>query len=635
MLIFDWLVQTPALLATLAVLMLPGAAALRLVGVRGLALVACAPLFTVAATALSAIVMSAVGIAWSPVSWAVVMAVLVAFAALAGRLLTPRPMPRDSAEIRGLFITALIAGAVLITWRLVAYIGAPDAISQTNDAVFHMNAVRYVVETADASSLTISGVVSSTGFYPAAWHAVVALVVQATGASIPIAVNMLTVVIGAVVWPTGLAWLSLRATGSPTIAAYTAVLSGVMQNFPLLLFQWGVLFPNALSTALIPAGIAVVISLPIWHDVAAPWRSRIRAVLFVGIVVAALALAQPSALLPWAAICMVWATFRDGFSGRRVGGWVWIITGWVALAVAWWFLSRSTSGSHWPFFRSRFEAIVDVFVNSQVLIAPQILISVLMVVGIVIAVLRPSQRWVVMVWIGLSALYWLIATVGQEWVRDLLLGAWYADPYRIAALAPIAVVPLAAIGVDWLVRRVGRERERVAVFSALTALAVLVLIVVIWKPSPMPSITAGSYEERSRYESSKDGYLTPEERAMLEELDTLVEPGSRVLANPSTGAGFGYFFSGVDVFPRNWAPPSTDAWNILADDLRDVATDAAVCDALAVYGDPAYVLDFGPGEDRAGRWVMPGMTDFTGRAGFELVATEGTVSLWRITACAL
>ena len=91
------------------------------------------------------------------------------------------------------------------------------------------------------------------------------------------------------------------------------------------------------------------------------------------------------------------------------------------------------------------------------------------------------------------------------------------------------------------------------------------------------------------------------------------KPGSRALANPSTGAGFGYFFSGsrVDVFRRNWAPPSTDAWNILADDLRDVATDAAVCDALAVYGDPAYVLDFGPGEDRAGRWVCR-MTDFTG-----------------------
>ena len=69
--------------------MLPGAAALRLVGGARSGTCRCAPLFTVAATALSAIVMSAVGIAWSPVGWAVVMAVLVAFAALAGRLLTP------------------------------------------------------------------------------------------------------------------------------------------------------------------------------------------------------------------------------------------------------------------------------------------------------------------------------------------------------------------------------------------------------------------------------------------------------------------------------------------------------------------------------------------------------------------
>ena len=191
-----------------------------------------------------------------------------------------------------------------------------------------------------------------------------------------------------------------------------------------------------------------------------------------------------------------------------MGGWVWIITGWVALAVAGGFCRASTSGSHWPFFRSRFEAIVDVFVNSQVLIAPQILDQrahggrnrhrgpeAVAEVG------RHGMD-------RLSALYWLIATVGQEWVRDLLLGAWYADRYRIAALAPIAVVPLAAIGVDWLVRRVGRERERVAVFSALRrSRCAPSLIVVIWEPPPMPSITAGSYEDRSRYESSKDGYL--------------------------------------------------------------------------------------------------------------------------------
>ena len=45
------------------------------------------------------------------------------------------------------------------------------------------------------------------------------------------------------------------------------------------------------------------------------------------------------------------------------------------------------------------------------------------------------------------------------------------------------------------------------------------------------------------------------------------------------------------------------------------------------------MLDFGPGEKTAGRFVLRGMTDFAAAKGFELVAAEGDAELWRITAC--
>src|SRR5690606_15525393 len=97
---------------------------------------------------------------------------------------------------------------------------------------------------------------------------------------------------------------------------------------------------------------------------------------------------------------------------------------------------------------------------------------------------------------------------------------------------------------------------------------------------------------------------------------------------------FGYMLSGIDVYPRTWATPRTEAWKVLSADLRDAASDPAACEALAVYGDPRYVLDFGIGDDTPGRHFAPGMTRFEGQDGFEWVAGDGEVSLWRITACA-
>jgi hypothetical protein len=160
------------------------------------------------------------------------------------------------------------------------------------------------------------------------------------------------------------------------------------------------------------------------------------------------------------------------------------------------------------------------------------------------------------------------------------------------------------------------------------------IVLILVRPVAMPAVTQGTYDRESRYLAADDAYLSPDERELLESLDDYVPAGARVIANPSTGSGFGYFLSGRDVYPRTWAAPQTEAWQTLAAGLRDAATDPEVCDALEVYGSPRYVLDFGAGERAAGRYVLPGMTDFAGKPGFELVDAVGDASLWLITACA-
>ncbi|MEJ1921590.1 DUF6541 family protein [Microbacterium sp. KHB019] len=641
----EWVAALPALLVAVALFFVPGGVALAGIGVRRLPLVAFAPPVSAIMLAAVGLIFGFAGVSWNPLTVALALLLLAAVAWLLGVFLGRVRVEHRTFVGRTWVLPVAIAVGMLVTgWRLIAYIGPASAISQTNDAVFHLNAVQYILDTSDASVLHVSGVIGGHSFYPAVWHGFVSLIVLVTGVEIPVAANVVTLVIGAGIWTLGIAWLTRVLTGSGIVAGFAAVFAGALQTFPLLLFQWGVLYPNALSTALVPAAVAAVVSLPRWLLADRTVRHGILGVILVGIAAVSLLLAQPSTAVPWALLCAIWFTFwilRNPVPRALVARLGLVVLAWAVVAVTWRYLASGTSGSHWPPFRSRGEALLDILLNGHMRIPWAVGISVLMVVGLAVAVRRRPLQWFAVGWVAVSVLYFLVATVGRENIRNGVLAVWYADPYRLAALAPIVVVPLAAIGFDALVRlvrqRVPRKHGDDDTRTTLIPLAVAVVgmvVLVLLRPVAMPQFLDATVELHSKYAVEESDYLEPDERELLEDLREYVPPGDRIIANPSTGAGFGYMLAGYDVFPRTWSPPAGKAWNVLAEDLRDAASDPAVCTALHAFGDPEFVLDFGPGEARAGRWLMPGMTDFAGEDGFELVAERGDASLWRITACA-
>jgi hypothetical protein len=647
----SWIAQTPALLVALAVVFAPGlliGAGLRL---RGLTLFAVSPVISTGVIAALAVVYDKVRIPWTLLSVGIGCAVIVALAWIGGHFLgRHRHTPAHQPRYRWILGAGLAIGIAFCALRFIVYVHDPAAISQTNDAVFHLNAIRYILETQDASSLHISGVVDGSTFYPAAWHALTSLVALA-GAGIPVAANMVSLVIAAVIWPLGLTWFTsqiVRGALGPT--AIAASMAAALHVFPMLMFQWGVVYSYALSVALLPAAAGLLIAAPRWirseGPVSGTARSAVLLTLLVGTSVVALALAQPATLLAWAilgASGFIWWVGMHVRSGspahRRRLIWALCIVG-VAFIVVWIGLTLATTGSHWPPFRGKLIVVLDVLLNRYVLLPAAPAISILMIIGLVVAIRRPSLRWLATAWAIFMTLYIVSASIGAPILRRGLIGAWYADPYRMAALAPVTVLPLAAIGLAtvavWATHaisgRTGRPAEAFATAWSLVAVTLLgILSFAIAPMIQMPAITQGTVDAESRY-VTKD-YLSPDERALLERLPGFVPAGTRVLGNPSTGSGFGYMLSGRDVFPRTWSPPHNPAWSTIAARLHDAGTDPAVCDALKAYGYPGYVLDFGAGEDSPGRFVLPGMTDFAGRPGFELVAAQGDASLWRITAC--
>lgn len=654
-----WLAQSGTFIVALLVLFAPGLVAAWAVGLRRLGAWAFAPVASIAIGTLVATLYGFTGIRWNLLTAVLGMATVLAV--LIGLRFLLRMPARPGAAVGSKWPTlvALVGAVVLIGARLIVYIGDPADVSQSNDAPFHLGAVRAIIEAQRATSFGLGGLVDPEApgaFYPGAWHATTALVTLLSGTGVAEATNVMTVVVGAAVWPLGIAWLAQAATGRRLAAAAAAALSPALLSFPLLLIQYGILYSYLLAVALLPAAIAAVVVLGRREPGAAV--DRVPAIALVcAMTVAAIGASQPSALLAWGLAVAVFcaggavAVWRDGGATRRsqvlcTAGAAGIL---IVLIAAWWAAARLVTADYWGPVRSLPGAVLDVASSGYAGTQAAWWVSALILVGLAVLLIRGPERWLAVTWMLLAGLYVVAAAIHSPWLRLPLVGPWYSDTYRLAAILPSVALPVAAAGVVFLVDRasalVSRGRAGVpqgggaraeGIVAAWTAVgALLVVNAVVFAVHPLVQryhVANGVTEDRSRFVIADDTWLTLDERALLERLPETVEPGARVLGNPGTGAAFGYALSGVDVFPAKWQLPRSAAFALLGERLVDAAADPEVCAAVDAL-DARYVLDFGPGDEGTGRVELPGLTGFESAQGFELVDREGPASLWRITAC--
>jgi hypothetical protein len=652
--ITDWIAQSGLIGLALLVVFGPGLALGTALRFRGLTLWAAAPGISVGLLALLALVFPYLGVRWERLTVAIaVVAVAAVFWGVS--LIVDRGRPRDRPRAgRGkssaLLAAGIVVGIGLNAARLLTYVGLPSAISQTNDAVFHLNALRWIAETGTASSLQLTGLIGGSSFYPAAWHAVASLVVLDVS-SIPAVANVVALVIAAAIWPLSIALFArVISHGNIVVTALAAALSAGLMAFPQLMFEWGVLYPYALSVAIVPAAVSLTImAAQFWTGDRSRERARVAtsAAIAALFAIVAVTLSQPSSVLIWAVLFMLWATWAlIGARGRvspraRIGLFATVVIGWIAIALVWFVLSYLAGAVLWRAYRSPVGALLDVVLNSHSLLPASIGMSILMLFGIVQTVRQRELGWLLVAWAGVSLLYIVSVSTDLPIIKRLLTGPWYGDSFRLAAIVPVVVVPLAAVGlaaaINWVTKMSAARGWRAPSQMTLVGIAVAGIAVVgIVRVSVTPVVqlrVAAETDEQSRYALNERSYLSTDEYALLTELPDLVPDDALLIANPSTGAAFAYLLGERDIVPRTWSPPQSTAWDTIAADLRDAGENPAVCDALAAYGQPGYVLDFGPGGTGPGEYIMPGMTDFDGQPGFEFVAGHGDATLWRITAC--
>ncbi|MFG1633565.1 DUF6541 family protein [Pseudonocardia alni] len=667
-----WAQAVPVALVTAAWCVLPGALVTRAAGLRGAVCWGAGPLVSVALIATTAVLAGRAGVPWGP--WPVLGATAVLALLCAAVSATVRRVRRDRAEpggdpgdrppfllragpdgpLGGIALAIGTAVTIAIGWLTVMLAFGPvDAISPTYDAIYHYSAVARIVQTGDASSLTL-GELNSPGrpsAYPAAWHDVVSLVVAGTGASIPAASNLAAFAAAAVVWPLSCTLLVRQVVGRRAGALLvTPVLATAFTAMPWLLLNWGVLWPNLLGLALVPAGLAAVVTvLGLTRDSAV---GRFRALLLGAAAVPALALAHPNAavsllvlglspLVVAAAITTVRQVRRRRFATAAlapagalaaVAGTVWLL--------AWSPYLDGVRAFDWQASMGAREALTGVLWNGTNKRPELVVVSVLVVVGAVLALRHARTAWLVPAHLT-SALLYTLAVAREGDLVTALTGAWYNDSHRLAAMVPITGVPLATLGVlgaaGLVVRAVTAlrraettpERRRLLTVPAVAVLAAaLVLLTDGFRIGVHAAVIADAY----RYETGR--VLQPGQREFLEAAGRATAPGAVVAANPWTGNGLLYPLTGRQVlFPHlsgTWTPDQ----ELVRMRLHDVARDPVVCPALRATG-VGYVIDgpvtWWPWDPRADTY--PGLSEIDRAPGFEPVLSGGGSTLYRITAC--
>lgn len=631
----------------LAVYALLGGTLAWVIGLRGLWAAASAPVFATTIIGGTSVVTGWLGIGWSLLP-CLVMAGLVGTVIFIVRRKTPAvPLAGHSGAGWWTGIAAAVA-AVIIGTQVLSVIGEPSAISQTFDNVFHLNAIRYILDTGAASPLEIGQMSSPNGgvpFYPSVWHATAAIVAQISGASIPVVINAQTLLIAAVIWPLGAMLLARVLVGtSAAVTVSAAIVSVSLPIFPLLPMDYGVLYPFQLALATVPLLLAATASaLRIGTS-----RSQLAPGWWILVIVGAVpgvALAHPGGFVAWLALSVpmfsvfAWRSWRAGKGMRRhvllaVGVLAYVGAGILLLKV----LRPPLPTRLWPTALAPGDAIVQTLQISMFYGASVIGVAVAVVLGIIWVARERSATSLIALWSWLvgAGLFIIVVSSPFGTLRDALTGSWYNNWPRLAAVFGIALVPLASLGLARTVelvarrwrearRRASRARMAVGAIAMIAGFSLLPL-------SAMPQAVAQAHTRFVLDDSS--ALVSADEMTLMIRIPEFVPEGVAIAGNPYTGAGLAYAIGGRQVLmPHILVDVSEDA-ALINEHLDDADTMPAVCDAVAELG-VGFALDFGGREVHGGSHPLPGLEDLANSGAVRLVDSEGDAKLYEVTACDL
>ncbi len=648
----SWLQTIPAVLVAIVLVFGPGLLWGAVLGLRRLSLVALAGPFGVTAIVLAAELGRLIGLRWA---WPQLLAVTVLVAAmlwllrrsLGHRLHRDPERPNVPAPWRSVAL-AWAVSAVPLAAAMIFIFGSPDNIAQSHDNIFHLNALRYIADSGNASSLTLGylGTTDRGVFYPAGWHDVVSLVMITAGLQPAAAINITNLVLITGIWSTGCLFMVSRITGERTMPLLVAaVVSLSYSSFPYLLLEFGVVYPFMLSIAMLPAALGVVFQL-LRLGVHTRVSTEGNVLLLIGLL-PGMALSHPATIMGLLALSVppvvaaAYPALRATEQRRRLRAWVGSGAFLVVLVALWITLRPARSSStNWDNMGNAAAALGEVVLNSPLSRPISILATVLTIVGAAVVFNLRKNRFALGMYAVGAALYVIGNLQAMPALRWWVAGIWYNDFFRISAMLPVAGLLIASIGGVALAGtarsffRASLARREKKAPSWIRPAATGVLVVISLAVVPLFAVQRGISEAAAKYRfSDRSQLLTIDELALIKRIPDRVPEGAVIAGDPLTGASLSYAYTGRPALvPSGTTSPSVEG-KLIMDKLDEMRTDPAVCPAVKAQN-VQYVLDFGnrsvhPGEKSS----VPGLQELTEANGFELVDSEGDAKLYQITGC--
>ncbi|MDP5227237.1 MULTISPECIES: DUF6541 family protein [Arthrobacter] len=682
----SWWETLPTLALSLAVYAIPGLALLIAAGVRGLNLAALAAPVTATVVACAGVVFGYAHIPFNPVSIAaltVILTLLVLairwFLKWRGAPVT-RLVPQHNGALQSMNLgraltrlilpLAVLVPAAIIGYRYMTGFGHADSFSETFDNIYHLNAVRFIADTQSANTATIGNLTeASRGMYPVGMHAVMALVFMLGAPSITVAVNWVTILLGAVIWPLSCIFLVSRIIGMrPLGLLATGVLSAAFSGFPYLMVGWGVLYPNHAALALLPACLGLLIegTGATQTELKLQWP----ALILFAVTAPGLALAHPSALvalMAFGAPIVVAVLFRSFFAWRRqeivtrtLIGRLGLVVMYAVVGLVVWVKARPAAAG-WTGFQTNARAIGEVLTSAPMGSTIAWVIAILTLFGLYVISRNFTRLWWVAAMYAIGGLLYVIVSSWPAGAfRDFMTGVWYNDSFRLAALLPIVTLPVVALGADWMLGRlhgwlvyakresssgnaglpVTRSRQKLTRMAGsmparVAAVIPVLATLVVGLLGQGGSLNAVQDRISTAFAITNDNSLvSTDELTLIKQLPGLVPLGEVLVGNPRTGASLTYAFTGIHVLePHIFGVRSPDE-QYLIDHWDEAAYNPKVC-SLIKKENAHYALDFGAREITPRPEPLEGTRDLTSGSapGMELIKSVGSARLFKVTAC--
>ena len=668
-----------ATLVVAGLLLMPGWIVGRSARLAALPSLAVAPALSSAVIGVAEILAHALALPWRPWGWAVIAALTVALALMARLIAGPPPervrraAPLGWAE-RMILAGGLIVAVVVPAGAILSVLPGPAYPAQTFDATFHLNAVAAIREGGNASMLGgLSALYSGRAvYYPTVWHGALAL---APGGPVPVSTAGV-LALTAVAWPLSLLGLLARVTGldaawepgadgarrrqrTCAVAAVLA-LSAAVVGFPLLPMTSLTVWPYALSVLGLP-GVLVLYDL--LRRGTASRRLRLVLVLLALAAAGGVVAAHGTGLfnlavltLPFLADAVVslWrrSTTRRGGRALLAAG---AVVAMLVLATGTWFMRgslasvlgyRRPAGGVGGAVATLGQAIIDLPMYGTV---PGATVPIGIVIGLLTlaaawaARSRRDQRpWLIM-W--LLSLLLLVLVGGPQWAGRQLGAPWYLQKARIL---PLAILPgfvlLAQAGAGrpgrrlWeVLRRTASRVSGVRPERAAAAMLVALVLLPVAARTPLERNLAASVYDPRRIQYGT--LLTKDSITLIRRSGSVLPDDAVVLGAPSRGAAHLWSLGGVHVvYPtRDKTAPGTpgaalaSAWPALG---QKGSQTCALLNRLGVrYFYSSSDATASGSETGAAPLRWDARLTRIPSEGLELVDSEGSASLWRITAC--